>query len=160
MNRTRIGVIYHSQSQGNTAAAAEHLARGLRETTDLEVFLRNTYEEPVKPVVLADCAGVAFGTPDYFSYPAGALKVFMDDWLIAKRQGNDRIEDMPVALFMTHGGGGAAKGPFEELFHHVGPQVGETISIEGRPDEDQAEALRQLGAQLAEEAAGFAQEDS
>ncbi len=160
MNRTRIGIIYHSQSQGNTAAAAEQVARGAREVAELEVFLRNTYEEPVKPVVLADCAGVAFGTPDYFSYPAGGLKVFMDDWLIAKRQGNDRIEGMPVALFMTHGGGGAAKGPFEELFHHVGPQVGETVSAKGRPDEEQAEALRKLGAQLAQEAEAFAQKEA
>jgi flavorubredoxin len=78
--------------------------------------------------------------------------MFMDDWLIAQRAGNEDIKGMPIALFLTHGGGGVAKGPFEELFRHVGPQVGQTVTAKGKPGSAEADALRKLGAELAREA--------
>ncbi|MGD2174371.1 MAG: NAD(P)H-dependent oxidoreductase [Candidatus Brocadiaceae bacterium] len=160
MGRSKIAVIYHSQSQGNTRAAAELVAEGAKGAGGFDVFLANTDEERVDPALLAACAGVAFGTPDYFSYPAGGMKTFMDDWLIARRGGNEEIEGMPVALFMTHGGGGAAKEPFEELFQRVGSQVGETLAMKGRPGDEDAEKCRKLGELLAREAGKYAaQED-
>ena len=157
MVRDKVAVIYHSQQEGNTHAAAQAVAQGVRADGRFEAVLHNTHEQEVSPQLLAQCAGVAFGTPDYFSYPAGRLKVFMDNWLIAKRRGNEDIEGMPVALFMTHGGGGAARGPFEDLFHHVGPQVGETVTMKGAPDDEAAEQCRELGALLAREAAAHAE---
>jgi flavorubredoxin len=154
--RTRkIAVIYHSQSAGNTRAAAEHVVRGIKEAGEFEVVVANTNEGRVDAAVLADCAGAAFGTPDYFSYPAGGMKVFMDDWLIAQRGGNEEIKGLPIALFCTHGGGGVARGPFEELFRHVGPQVGETVMIKGHPGQAEGEACEQLGAALARRAEEF-----
>jgi len=157
MRGKKIAVIYHSQS-GNTEAAAQHVAEGIRAAGQFEIVSLNTNEGRVDPAVLADCAGVAFGTPDYFSYPAGGMKSFMDDWLIAQRGGNEDIKDMPVALFMTHGGGGAALEPFEKLFQRVGPQVGETVSIKRAPGEPEAERCRELGAALAREAEKFLEE--
>ncbi len=159
MSRNRIAVIYHSQSKGNTAAAAQFVVQALREDGRFEATLHNTHEERVKPELLAECAGVAFGTPDYFSYPAGGLKMFMDDWLVAKRRGNEDIEGMPVALFLTHGGGGAARGPFKELFQRIGPQVDELVAMKGSPGEEEAEELRSLGHELAREAAEFARQE-
>jgi len=156
MQRSKVAVIYHSQTAGNTKAAAELVAEGIREDGRFLVELHNTNEERVEPALLTECAGVAIGTPDYFSYPAGGLKVFIDDWLIARRADNKGIEGLPVALFMTHGGGGAAMGPFQDLFGRIGPQVGETLSIKGRPQGDQVEACRALGRKLAESAAEFA----
>lgn len=155
MERSKIAVIYHSQTAGNTKAAAELVAEGIRDEGRFDVELHNTNEERVEPTLLAECAGVAVGTPDYFSYPAGGLKVFIDDWLIAKRADNEGIEGLPVALFMTHGGGGAARGPFEDLFQRIGPRVGETLSMKGHPQGDQVEACRELGRRLAAEAAQF-----
>lgn len=155
MRSRKIAVIYHSQSAGNTKAAAEHVIEGIESVGGFELFVANTDEGRVEPAVLADCAGAAFGSPDYFSYPAGGMKVFMDDWLIAQRGGNEEIKGMPVALFLTHGGGGAARKPLEDLFRHIGPQVGETMTVKGRPGEPEAEACRRLGQELAREAEQF-----
>ncbi|NLW49585.1 MAG: FprA family A-type flavoprotein [Candidatus Brocadiaceae bacterium] len=153
MRRSKIAVIYHSQSLGNTKAAAEHVIEGIRSAGDFEVVSFNTNDGRVDPAILEECAGVAFGAPDYFSYPAGMLKQFMDDWLIAKRKGNEELEGIPVALFATHGGGGRIKEPFEGLFQRVGPLVAETLMIKGAPGEAEAEACRKLGAELARRAA-------
>jgi len=154
MAKKKIVIVYHSQEAGNTKAAAELLADGIREAGDFEVALYNTNDSRVNPEVLVGCAGVALGTPDYFSYPAGGLKMFMDDWLFAKR-GGKKVEGMPVALFLTHGGGGKAKEPHESLGHHVGPQVGETLAIKGCPKGKDADACKALGRKLAEAAAKY-----
>jgi flavorubredoxin len=153
MRQKRIAVIYHSQSLGNTKAAAEFVIEGIKSAGGFEVVAFNTNEGRVDPALLAECAGAAFGAPDYFSYPAGMMKQFMDDWLIAKRKGNEEIEGIPVALFATHGGGGRLKEPFESLFQRVGPQVGETLMIKGAPGDAEAEACRKLGAALVAKAA-------
>jgi flavorubredoxin len=147
----KIVIIYHSQEAGNTKAAAELVAQGVKEAGGFEVVLRNTNDGRVSPDLLVGCAGAAFGSPDYFSYPAGGLKMFMDDWLFAKRAGK-KVEGMPVALFLTHGGGGHALEPLEMLCRHVGPQVGKTLSIKGRPTGKDADACKALGRALAEAA--------
>lgn len=151
MHQKKISVIYHTHS-GNTAEAARHIVEGINRAGEFEVLMVNTNEERVEPAVLADCAAAAFGTPDYFSYPAGGMKMFIDDWLIAKRKGAEQPGEIPIALFVTHGGGGGARQPFETLFRRIGPQVGETVVVKGRPEDEQAEALRKLGEQLAREA--------
>jgi len=151
MRQKKIAVIYHSHT-GNTAAAAQAVVAGINEAAGFEVLAVNTNERHVDPKVLAECAGAAFGTPDYFSYPAGTMKVFIDNWLIAKRGGQEDIGDIPVALFITHGGGGGARQPFETLFRRIGPQVGETVMIKGKPDETALAACRKLGAELARKA--------
>jgi len=153
--RKKIAVIYHSQS-GNTQEAARSVAEGVKEAGDFEVVLLNTNEARVAPAILAECAGAAFGTPDYFGYPAGGMKMFIDDWLIARRGGNERIEGLPLALFMTHGGGGAAREPFEGLFRRIGQQVGETLCIKGKPTQADCQACRDLGAALAARAKEYA----
>jgi flavorubredoxin len=151
MRCKKIAVIYHSQSVGNTEAAARHVIEGI-EAGGFEVEAHNTNDGRLDPAMLAECAGLAVGTPDYFSYPAGGLKVFIDDWLIARRGGNEEIAGIPVALFVTHGGGGVARGPLEELFRHIGPQVGETVMVKGGPGDSEAEELRGLGAELVRKA--------
>jgi flavorubredoxin len=150
MRTKKIAVVYHSHS-GNTAAAARHLAEGIEGEGGFEVVLANTNEERVDPAILADCSAAAFGTPDYFSYPAGCIKTFIDDWLIAKRKGVEQGE-IPIALFVTHGGGGKAREPFETLFRRIGPQSAETAMVKGKPEGEQVEALRKLGAALVREA--------
>jgi flavorubredoxin len=159
VRQKKIAVIYHSQSAGNTKAAAELVAEGIAGAGEFEVHLANTNEGRVDPAVLAECAGAAFGTPDYFSYPAGGLKMFVDDWLIAQRAGNEEIKGLPIALFLTHGGGGLARDPFEDLLRHIGPQVGETLSIKGSPADSDAAACKQLGAELARRAESYLAEE-
>lgn len=93
---------------------------------------------------------VAFGTPDYWGYLAGGLKVLMDDWYIALKSSRWGLENKPYALFYSHGGGGEVRGPLEELFARMGWQVGETIESYGRPNRAVLEACRELGRKLAD----------
>jgi len=91
-----------------------------------------------------------FGTPDYYIYVAGGLKVFVDDWYIATQKGVEGLKGKPYGLFHSHGGGGGVRGPFESLFKHVGgKQVGHTIESCGHPNAAALRACRKLEAQLA-----------
>jgi len=159
MAQRRIAVIFHSQQAGNTRAAAELVAEGIRNGGEFEIVMLNTNDARVDPLEIQQCAAAAFGSPDYFSYPAGGMKMFMDDWLIADRAGTEGISGMPVALFVTHGGGGRAKEPMEQLFERVGPRVGDTLMIKGKPEGDDAKACVALGEKLAGAAEAFLGEE-
>ena len=142
-------VLYHSQEYGNTAAMARAIGEGAR-AAGAEVTLINTDEQRLNLDRYRDFDTVAFGSPDYWSYIAGGLKVFLDDWYLARRSGLRGLENKPYGLFYSHGGGGAVRGPLEELFGRMGRQVGETIESYGRPNSAVMERCRQLGRKLAE----------
>jgi flavorubredoxin len=144
-------VLYHSQEYGNTAAMAEAIGEGAR-TAGADVTLVNTNEKRMDPERYRDFDAVAFGSPDYYSYIAGGLKVFLDDWYIVKQSNSRGLTGKPYGLFCSHGGGGRARGPLEELFSRMGTQVGETITSHGRPSDGVLNACQDLGQQLAEAA--------
>jgi len=143
-------VLYHSQEHGNTKLMAEAVADGARKA-GAEVTLVNTNETRLDMEVYRKADAVAFGSPDYFSYIAGGLKVFLDDWLIAKRRAKEApgLDGKPYALFYSHGGGGKVREPMEGLFKRVGTKVGETVGSLRAPDEKTEEACRRLGELLA-----------
>ena len=142
-------VLYHSQEYGNTAAMAEAIGQGAR-TAGTEVTLVNTNEKRLDIEQYRHFDAVAFGSPDYWGYIAGGLKVFMDDWYIARKSNRQGLEDKPYGLFYSHGGGGAVHGPLEKLFSRTGSKIGETIESYGRPNNIVLEACRELGRQLAD----------
>ena len=142
-------VLYHSQEYGNTGAMAEAVGEGAK-AAGAEVTLVNTNVERLDPEQYRRFDAVAFGSPDYFSYIAGRLKVFLDDWYIARKSKRQGLEDKPYGLFYSHGGGGAARRPLEELFSRMGPKVGQTVESRGRPNDTVLRACRDLGRQLAE----------
>ena len=142
-------VLYHSQEYGNTAAMAEAIGQGAR-TAGTEVTLVNTNEKRLDIEQYRHFDAVAFGSPDYWGYIAGGLKVFMDDWCIARKSNRQGLEDKPYGLFYSHGGGGAVHGPLEDLFSRMGSKIGETIESYGRPNNIVLEACRELGRQLAD----------
>ncbi len=143
-------VLYHSQEHGNTEAMAKAVAEGAREA-GADVTLANTNEQRFDPEEYRHVDAVAFGTPDYFSYIAGSLKVFVDDWHIACQRDRQGLEGKPYGLFYSHGGGGSVRGPFEGLFKHVGgKQVASTIESRGKPNVAVLRACRELGAHLAQ----------
>jgi flavorubredoxin len=146
---TSILVLYHSQQYGNTAAMAEAVAEGVR-AVGAAVTLVNTNEQRIDPEQYRACDAVAFGTPDYFSYFAGTLKVFLDDWYLAQRVNPAGLKDKPLVLFLSHGGGGAARTPFAKLFSRLGTQVGQMVESHGKPTHATLDACRALGRQLAE----------
>jgi NAD(P)H dehydrogenase (quinone) len=142
-------ILYHSQEYGNTAAMAEAIGEGAR-VAGAEVTLVNTNEKRLDVEQYRRFDAVAFGSPDYYSYIAGGLKVFVDDWYIAGKSNRQGLEDKPYGLFYSHGGGGAVRGPFEELFSRMGSQVGKTIESYLRPNDTVLAACRELGRQLAD----------
>jgi flavorubredoxin len=141
-------VLYHSQEYGNTALMAQAIAEGAR-AAGADVTLINANERRITLDEYRAFDAVAFGTPDYFSYFAGTMKVFLDDWYIARKSNPARLSDKPYALFLSHGGGGRAKQPFEELFKRMGTKVGTTVTSQGRPTSATLDACRALGQQLA-----------
>jgi flavorubredoxin len=142
-------VLYHSQEYGNTGAMAEAIGEGAR-AAGADVTLVNTNEERLDIEQYRRFDAVAFGSPDYYSYIAGGLKVFLDDWYIAQKSNSQRLKDKPYGLFYSHGGGGAARRPLEELFGRMGTKVGQTVKSRGRPNGAVLEACRELGQQLAD----------
>jgi flavorubredoxin len=142
-------VLYHSQEYGNTAAMADAIGEGAR-AAGAEVTLVNTNEQRLDVEQYRRCDVVAFGSPDYYSYIAGGLKVFLDDWYIARKSNRQGLENKPYGLFYSHGGGGRVRRPLEDLFSRMGTQVGETVESYGRPNAAVLEACRKLGRQLAD----------
>ena len=142
-------VLYHSQEYGNTAEMARAVAAGVQ-GAGAAVTLINTNEKRMDVEQYRTFDAVAFGSPDYFSYIAGTLKVFLDDWTIAKKSNPQGLEGKPYVLFYSHGGGGAVRRVLEELFGMMGSQVGETIGSYGKPNEATLEKCRKLGRLLAE----------
>jgi NAD(P)H dehydrogenase (quinone) len=141
-------ILYHSQQYGNTAKMAQAVGEGAR-AAGAEVTLFNANDERFDVEQYRGYDAVAIGTPDYYSYLAGTLKVFLDDWYIAKGRNSAGLLDKPVALFYSHGGGGAVRRPLERLFGRLGYQVGETVESMGAPSGRVLAACRELGRQLA-----------
>jgi len=146
---TKALVLYHSQEFGNTAEMAQAVADGLREGgCAVDLFNTNDGRFDVTKFPQYDC--VAFGSPDYYSYIAGGLKMFMDDHYIydvhKKLKG---LRDKPFVLFCSHGGGGKVKDVMPRIFTRIGTLVGEPVGSMGRPDQNVLERCKALGKELA-----------
>ena len=142
-------VLYHSQEFGHTRAMAEAVAEGAREA-GADVTLFNTNEGRYDPEQFRSVDAAAFGSPDYYSYIAGGLKMFLDDWHIAKQANTDGLTAKPYGLFYSHGGGGAVVGPMEKLFGGIGTPVGPIVESRGAPDSRTLKACRELGRAVAD----------
>lgn len=141
----KILVLYHSQQHGNTEKMARAVAEGLEaEECKVALFNTNTKRYPIEEYAGYD--GVAFGTPDYFSYIAGTLKTFMDDWYINRNKPG--YTGKPYAVFYSHGGGGRVKDTLS-LFSRVGSQVGKPVESSGAPSKLVLDQCRVLGIELA-----------
>ncbi len=149
-------VLYHSQEYGNTKAMAEAVAEGAQ-AAGAKVTLINTNEKRLDIEEFRDFDAVAFGSPDYYSYIAGGLKMFVDDLYIVRKSNRQGLEDKPYGLFYSHGGGGRVREPFEKLFRimRIGSKIGKTIESNGSPNSKVLEECRVLGQQLVEKMKNF-----
>jgi NAD(P)H dehydrogenase (quinone) len=137
-------VLYHSQQIGNTQKMAEAVGEGLRSTgCDVSLFNTNNGRFDITNYPQYDC--VAFGTPDYFSYMAGTIKTFVDDWYI--KRNSPGYQQRPYVVFFTHGGGGRGKESFS-LFKRLGTQIGKTVECQGSPSTEILNECKLLGAEL------------
>ena len=148
----KILVVYHSQQKGNTRRMAELVAQGCGQVEGVSTELINVNETRVSMDAAESADGYALGSPDYFSYVAGNLKQFFDDLLLAERAERS-IAGKPCAIFLTHGGGGKALEPFENLAKSCKlSQVAPGISCKGAPEaEADVAAAIELGRKLAEQ---------
>lgn len=92
---------------------------------------------------------VAVGTPDYYSYVAGTIKTFFDDLWLWDRAGQP-VKGKPGAFFLSHGGGGRARQPFEFFTGRFFEAVGEMVDSRRPPTDEAKTACRALGRALAE----------
>ncbi len=147
----RVLVVYHSQEKGNTQKMAELVAQGCCGVEGVEAVVVNVNEQRVTMDEAQNADGYAIGSPDYFSYPAGNVKQFFDDILLASWQGRKTLEK-PCVTFITHGGKGAADQPMEKLATSCKlEQVAPLMSCKGAPESDEAVAAAvDLGSRLAQ----------
>jgi len=140
----KVLVVYHSDT-GNTKRMAELVASGAEAVGSVDVEIVPAAGLDVDRIVRAD--GVALGSPDYFSYVAGQVKVVFDRLLAHKNE----LAGKPFVGFGSHGGGAKVLACIETLAKSVGlARVREGVMSKGAPTGDAAEACRQLGAALAE----------
>ena len=142
----RILIIYHSQQFGNTKILAEALADGVREAgADVELINTNEHRVTMKEFMSADA--VALGTPDYFSYVAGAIKTLFDDIYLWDKSG-EQVKGKPAVLFISHGGGGRVREPLNSFAQRFFTKVGETAEFPRPINEEAKRACHELGKQL------------
>lgn len=142
-------VLYHSQEYGNTAEMAKAVADGLKESGCI-VDSFNTNEGRFDVTRFPKYDGVAIGSPDYYSYIAGGLKMFMDDhYIYDVHKKLEGLRDKPFVLFYSHGGGGRVKDIMPRIFRRIGTLVGEPVGSMSRPDKQVLERCKALGRELA-----------
>jgi NAD(P)H dehydrogenase (quinone) len=141
-------VLFHSQQFGNTELMARAIGEGLKES-GAEVMLHNAngMRFNIENFRQYDC--VAFGTPDYFSYIAGTMKTFMDDWYLKRNESG--YTEKPYAVFYSHGGGGRVREHLD-LFSRVGEQIGQVVESRGKPTKNILEECWELGNKLSKAA--------
>lgn len=141
----KVLIVYHSQG-GNTRAAAEALAEGVRAVSGTEALVMQAFEAAEDD--LLSCDGIAIGTPDYFSYMAGGLKDFFDRTFYPT-QGS--VTGKPCAIFVTHGGGGKAVASVMDIAKSFKFKlIADPVLVRNAPDADAKEDLAALGRKLAD----------
>ncbi len=71
----KVLIVYHTLS-GNTEKMAKAFADGAKSVQGTDVVIKKAFDATLED--LLGCDAVAFGSADYFSYIAGALKDFFD----------------------------------------------------------------------------------
>lgn len=145
----KVLIVYHSLG-GNTKAAAEAVAEGVKKVKGAEAKVKEALK--AGPQDLLDCAALAVGTPDYFSYMAGGVKDFFDRTFYPTQ---GKVTEKPVGIFLTHGGGGKALDSVKAICGSFKFRLASApVLVLNRPDEAAREKLQQLGLVLGKLAVG------
>jgi len=101
---TKIIIILYYSKSGTTKAIAERIKEVFLtlETKDIEIKLMDA--KTIDLDALKHANGYIIGTPNYFSAPAGYIKIFFDEFF-----GDDSLKGRPIFCFITHGGSGDIK---------------------------------------------------
>jgi len=140
-------IIYHSQG-GNTEALAKAVAEGAS-SAGAAVTLKKAVDATAED--LLDCDVAAFGTPNYYSDQAGALKDFFDRAYWAVR---DKVYNKPYGAFCSSGvNSSRALESVERIASRSSlsmKKVFDGIVVAGTPSSDGLVKCRELGKKLAQ----------
>lgn len=141
----KILIVYHTLS-GNTEKMAVAFAEGARSIQGTEVSLKRAFDASLEDLLA--CDAIAFGSADYFSYIAGALKDFFDRTFYPSL---GRVDWKPYAAFATGGrGGDTALAVLDRLCSSFKlKKAVEGISAFGAPSSDALAKCRDAGEKLA-----------
>ncbi len=139
-------IVYHTIS-GNTEKMAKAFEEGAKSVSGIDVVVKKAFDASLDD--LLGCDAVAFGSADYFSYIAGALKDFFDRTYYPSR---GMVVGKPYAAFATGGGGGdIALDVLDRLcgsFKLSKSAFG--VSAQGAPSSEVLAKCRETGKRLAE----------
>ncbi|OGW76091.1 MAG: hypothetical protein A2Z72_01870 [Omnitrophica bacterium RBG_13_46_9] len=141
----KILIVYHTQN-GNTKKLADAVRKGASSVKGTKVVLKRAAKATLGDLLY--CDGIAFGTPDYFSYMAGMLKDFFDRTCYPSE---GKVTGKPYVAFVSHGGGGKAVESVERLCHRFKlKKIAPPLLAEGVPTKMVLGGAYELGKKLAE----------
>ncbi len=142
---TKLLIIYHSQTE-NTEAMAKAVYEGAS-LAGATVTMKKAADATGND--LLSCDAVVFGTPNYFSYMAGAVKDFFDRTLYAVR---GKVDNKPYTAFSSAGGGGRqALDSIDRACNSFRLRKAfEGVIATGKPSSDVLEQCKELGKKLAQ----------
>ena len=142
----KVLIVYHTLS-GNTGAMAKAVAEGAKSVAGTQVALKLALDTSLED--LLSCDAVAFGSADYFSYMAGALKDFFDRTFYPLQ---GEITGKPCAAFATGGGGGEKVLALLERMCNTFKlkKVADGVAAAGKPSEGALKECEELGRKLAQ----------
>ena len=141
----KILIVYHTQG-GNTQKLAMAVKKGASSIGGTRVILKKAKDATLKDLLY--CDGIAFGTPDFFSYMAGMLKDFFDRTCYPSE---GKVTGKPYVVFVSHGGGGEAIKSVEKLCRRFKfKKIARPLLAEGHPTKKILKKAYGLGRALAE----------
>jgi multimeric flavodoxin WrbA len=142
---SKILVVYHSLS-GNTEKMAKALAEGASGVSGTEVVLKRALDASLQD--LLECDAIAFGSVDYFSYIAGALKDFFDRTYYPSK---DQVAGKPYASFAIGGrGGDTALAVLDRICGSFKLEKAvDSVSVVGAPSSQNLAKCKEAGEKLA-----------
>jgi flavorubredoxin len=109
MNHTII-ILYYSKS-GNTKELAKRIFEILASFAPKNVKVQMMDATQIDINALKAASAYIIGSPDFFSYPSGYIKIFFDELYEYREQ----LKQKPAFGFITHGGTGKAVKELLEL---------------------------------------------
>lgn len=142
---SKILVVYHSLS-GNTEKMAKAYEEGAKSVPGIEVVLKKAFDATLED--LLGCDAIAFGSADYFSYIAGALKDFFDRTYYPSQ---GKVMGKPYASFATGGSGGeTALRVLDRLCSSFKlKKAVDSVSVAGAPSSEVLVKCKEAGKNLA-----------
>jgi len=95
-------IVFHSQT-GRTKKMADAVAKGANSIENVSTILKEARETTLDDLLNSD--GLAFGSPEYFGYMAGAIKDLFDRTYYQVR-GRKEIFKKPYVVFISAGNDG------------------------------------------------------